>query len=215
MADIEPEQIASLKQERELPIWVMAIVTLPILFAVDYFRIADWLSVYVLVPAAAVGVAAAIWLNCYRDKRQYRRETSAPAEFPDPPEFDPDERAERWKKLIDVRQIQSFVLFSFGTCVVSVDPPDDPVGDAKRLLEKYGPSVTGTPSADTLIYELPDSLDIVVGGHHPNILAYVPTELMPDGPRSFAIKTTIGYIGRNMRVFDTFAPKVVHVHRAS
>ncbi|MEZ6130057.1 MAG: hypothetical protein R3C59_15340 [Planctomycetaceae bacterium] len=215
LADIEPKQISSLKQERDLPIWVMALVTAPILLAVNYFGIADWLNLFVLFPAVAIGVGAAAWLNRYRDQRQYARETSPPVQFPDPPQFDPVERADRWKQLIDITQIQSFVLFSFGTCVISVDTPVDPAADAIRLLEQYGPAITGTPSADMLIYFLPDCPDVVVGGYHPNILAYVPAELLPDGPPSFALETTIGYTGRNMRVFDTFAPKVVHVYTAS
>src|SRR5690606_17179163 len=136
-----------------------------------------------------------------------------PPAFPEPPRTDVVNRVRRWAELLDSDQIRSFVLFSYGTCVVSVDDGSDPVADAKRLLSEFGPAIPGTPSADMFVYTLPDTGDFVVGGHHPNILTFVPLDLLPSGIPAEELSTVAAYFGRDLRVLDAFALDVAHTYR--
>lgn len=213
LQDIEPVPISSMLQrnwQADAPPWVIgALVATPALFLSG--------PVQYVIPALGVvaGVAADIALSRLRQKWRIQEATTPPSEFPSPVEFDPSDRALIWQALTADPSVRSLVQFSYGTCVVSVDDVDDPIANAKQLLSEYGHAIPGTPSADMLVYTLPETGDFVVGCYHPNILTYIPRELFVRDASTDEIQTPVAYLGRDFRCLDTFAQESVHVHRSA
>jgi len=177
LQDIKPVPISSVLQQTwqaDVPGYVVtAAIALPsVLLQWNY----AW--VYLVVGVAA-GLAANFGMARWRQQRRIQDATTPPAVFPEPIKFDVESRAALWNKLFLGSPVKSFVMFSYGTCVVSIDEHTDPIDEAKKLLTAYGHAVAGTPSADMLVYVLPDTQDFVIGGHHPNILTFVPREIFP------------------------------------
>ena len=103
---------------------------------------------------------------------------------------------------------KSWVLFENGTCVILMEPEADLAAQATALLKEWGPVHTGTPAGDFSVVELVDEMGWVVGGHHPDILTFVPLEeLESEQPEDYEV----GMLGRSKRHADSETLVVIHV----
>lgn len=152
----------------EIPSWIVATaILLPAL-------IFHWPYRWLFIALAIAGfVATDAGMSKVRSHLRIKDAMTPPRHFPDPPESDVARRAGRWMEILCNSAIRPIALFSFGTCVVSVDDNDDPAARARELLQAFGHAIPGTRSGDMLVYVLPDTGDFVIGGHHPSILTFV------------------------------------------
>ncbi len=212
LTDIKPNSITSVLQRNwraDAPPWIaIGLVALPPLFLLS-----SPLRFLFLGLGVAAGVATEIALSRLRQRWRIQEAMTPPLDPPEPAAFDPVRRAEEWQELTADPGVRSLVLFSYGTCVVIVEESGDPTELAKLLLSQYGHAVPGTPSADMLVYALPESGDFVIGCHHPNILTHVPRSLADTGTANGRIGIRAAYLGRDFRRLDTFVRQVVHVKR--
>ncbi len=167
-----------------------------------------------LIPAGIAGVVTQHFLTQFRHRMRIKDAMSGPRWAPPPIQFDEESRTSIWKVLLADFPVKSFVLFAYGTCVYLTDDHKDPIEQAIHILTTYGPAVPGTPSADMLVYTLPNSGDFVVGGHCPNILTYVPRSTFTDDIPSEKIELAAGTVGKQFRIFDTFTKTVMYTYRA-
>ena len=207
--EITPHPISSVLQRNwkaEIPAFIVggAIILPPLILEWPY----TWVFVAIAVLAC---VATDVGMSKLRHHLRIKDATTPPPTFPDPPEIDVDQRSKQWAELLGNGEMRSFVLFSYGTCVVIADD-GDPAALAEALLQQYGHSIPGTPSGDMLVYTLPDTGDFIIGGYHPNILTFVPRDTLPPDASSEELRTMAGFCGRDLRVLDTFALNVVHTH---
>lgn len=211
LRDIEPDPISSTLRRNwwaDAPPWIVGgIVAGPALF------LSAPLQYIVLGIGAAVGIGTDVALSLLRAKWRISAAKTPPTEYPAPIEFDRLQRADVWQSLTADPAIRALVLFSYGTCVVSVDDVEDPVANAREILSNCGHSIPGTPSADMFVYNLPDSGDFVVGCYHPNILTYVSRDVFDSNATADDVLTAAAFLGREFRCLDTFAQDVVHVVR--
>lgn len=176
--------------------------------------ILQWPYLWLFIVVAVLAAGATDFLMSNLRRRWRAQEAMTPPQvLPEPPVTEVVSRARRWAEILGVDQIRSFVLFSYGTCIVSVDEVADPVADAKNLLKEFGHAIPGTPSADMFVYTLPDTGDFVVGGQHPYILTFVPRDMFGAEAAADELCTAAAFCGRDLRVLDTFALDAVHTHR--
>lgn len=209
LAEIEPSPISSVlvrNWRADAPPWIaLVLVALPALFLSSPYN-------YLFIAlGVATGIVTDFMLSRLRERWRIRDATTPPADYPKPVEFDPVQRAEVWQSLTANPAVRSLVLFSYGTCIVITDEIEDSSDSAKQLLSQYGHAIPGTPSGDMLVYELPESSDFVVGGHHPNILTYVTGRLFDEDAIIDQLHTSVAFLGRDFRCLDTFTQKIVHV----
>ena len=207
--EIEPVPITSMLQRNwgaDAPPFIAGI-----LVAAPAFVLSPPLKYVVLVSAVLTGVGIDFALSRLRQKWRIADATTPPSEFPEPIKFDPAQRADLWRYLTEEPEVRSLVLFSYGTCVVSTDDSADPTIDAKKLISEFGHPIPGTSSADTLVYDLPDSGDFVVRGTHPNILTHVRRVLIAPNIPDEQLHAAASWIGRDFLSLDAFSQKVVSV----
>lgn len=113
---------------------------------------------------------------------------------------------EVWRRVI-VGSGKTWVAFEHGTCVIFAQPPPDPVQAARALLQEWGPVHAGTPAGDFQVVELTNAPGWVVGGHHPDILTYVP----PEAVAADASDLLVGLLGRAQRDRDAEELNAIHV----
>lgn len=101
----------------------------------------------------------------------------------------------------------SWVLFSYGTCVIVREPGPDLVEQATAVLKEWGPVAAGSPYGDFGVHQLKSAGGWLVSCHHPDILTHVG----PDEVKAGALDVHIGVLGRDKRRQDVHDPKVVHV----
>ncbi len=207
LAEIKPIPHSSVLHRNwkaDAPCWIIGgIIGLPAVFIDSWGR---WLFVVLAVVAA---MATDFGLSRLRQKWRVQDALTPPPTFPPPPTIDVADRAAKWDELFDGTPVRSIVMFSYGTCVVSIDEVDNPEQDAKTVLKTYGHSIPGTPSAYMLIYPLGESGDFVIGYHHPNILTFVSREEFPSDSPLESRQTSAAYLGRIFRVLDTFSLDVI------
>lgn len=211
LEEFTPYPISSVLQRNwtaEIPSWIVAAaILLPAL-------IFHWPHRWLFITLAIAGfVATDAGMSKVRSHLRIKDAMTPPRHFPDPPEFDGARRAGRWMEILGNSAIRSVVLFSYGTCVVSVDDDDDPAARARELLQAFGHAIPGTRSGDMLVYVLPDTGDFVIGGHHPNILTFVSRAMFPPDASDEQLRMAAAFRGRDLRVLDTFALDVVHTLR--
>ena len=112
-----------------------------------------------------------------------------------------------WRDIINGPD-KSWVLFENGTCVVLMEPGDDPAAQATELLRENGPVYPGSSFGDFSTIELDDGRGWVVTCHHNDILTYVgPDEVGPERANDLVV----GLLGRSRRGQDAEDLKVIHV----
>jgi hypothetical protein len=117
-----------------------------------------------------------------------------------------DELVEIWRKII-VGDNKSWALFKHGTCVILMQPEQDPTKQAIALLQEWGPVRVGTSAADFSVIKLSDDPGWVVTCHHNDILTYQPDEFGVKTPSDLAA----GLLGRQRRHQDATELEVIHV----
>ncbi|MCE9548090.1 MAG: hypothetical protein K8T25_21665 [Planctomycetia bacterium] len=210
--EITPHRISSVLQPNwtaQVPSWIVAAaILLPALLLRWPYT---WLFIAIAVVAA---VATDFGMSKLRHHLRIRNAMTPPRTLPDPPLWDVAQRVKLWTEVLGNKAaVRSFVLFAHGTCVVSVDDDAEPAPQAKSLLKAFGHSIPGTPSADMLVYALPDTCDFVIGGHHPNILTFVSRDTFSSDVATEQLRTLAGFWGRELRVLDTFTLNVIHTHK--
>ena len=204
----EPTRILSmLKRDWTTAVPGVVVATIVILLGLVF----SWSYLWAFVIAAGVaGVVTDVALSRLRHAMRTRDARVLHAPLPDPPTFDVESRVRMWRSLFADQASASLVLFSFGTCVVLVTPAEDPAGEAKKLLEQYGHPVAGTPSADALVYRLPNDEFVITGGHQ-NIFTFVSADMVPAGVGSPMRDHAVALLGRDLRDLDAFALDVISV----
>ncbi|MFX1293937.1 MAG: hypothetical protein ACFFD2_03620 [Promethearchaeota archaeon] len=106
-------------------------------------------------------------------------------------------------------------MFEHGTCLILMEPQKDLQDQAKKIMEKWGPVVPGSPAGDFTVSKLQDYPGWVVYYHHPDMISYVsPDELEEDDDESndpLGLDVIVGYIGRNKRHEDAKSLNIVHI----
>jgi hypothetical protein len=116
-----------------------------------------------------------------------------------------EELVEVWRQVI-VGEHKPWVLFAHGTCVVLVEPAEDLADQAVAILREYGPVRPGSPAGDFTTIDLSATPGWVVTGHHPDVLAYVAPDEVPE-----TSDVIVGLTGRAKRDRDGRELTVVHV----
>jgi hypothetical protein len=196
-----------------LPAHVVAIAILVAAFLCP--RPYNWL---LTALAALAWVITDRWLINFQYSRRVKESRRPPEKLAAAPPYDPRQRMITLRALFADRAINSYVLFSFGTFVTLSARSDDPIAEAKSILDRYGHPIAGTPAADTITYELPTG-DFVVGGHHPSIFTFIPKEAFRMDVResigSRRAANAAAIYGLDLRDLDSFALSVVHSETAS
>jgi hypothetical protein len=174
LTELKPTSLTSVIDRdwrASLPAYVVAIaVIVPAIFCPRPY---NW---FLIAVAALAWVLTNRWLINFRHSRRVKESRRPPEKLPDAPPYDPNQRMSTLRALFADRAVSSYVLFSFGTFVTVSGRSDDPIAEAKSILDRYGHAIAGTPTADTLTYELLTG-DFVVGGHHPSIFTFIPERL--------------------------------------
>ncbi|MBI2595540.1 hypothetical protein HYW46_02265 [Candidatus Daviesbacteria bacterium] len=110
-----------------------------------------------------------------------------------------------YRKVIEPK-IKNWVVFSSGTCVILYHPKGDLETEAKEVLQKYGTSTPGTPSADFQVMKLEGLPGWIVSGDQPGILNYVSED---EGKEKEDWE--IGLIARDKKEQDLKELKIIHV----
>ena len=208
LSEIEPTPITSFLR-RDWTTAVPGVIVVAIVSLLGLVFTWSYLWIFV-IAAAAAGVATDVALSRLRHAMRIRDSRVPHAPLPEPPNFEVEERARVWRSLFADRAITSLVLFSFGTCVVSVTPDDHPADTAKKLLDEFGHPVAGTRSADGLVYRLPND-EFVIGGGHPNIFTFVSSDMVPTDRANPMRDHAVWLLGRTLRDLDAFALDVISV----
>ena len=111
-----------------------------------------------------------------------------------------------WRKIVGDQK--SWVMFSYGTCVMVSGTQGDLTAQAIEILKEWGPAHAGPKGGWVDVKEVTDTsgpAGWVVMGEHPDVLAYVS----PDEGGGPAIQ--IGLTGRMKRAKDSQELAVVHV----
>jgi hypothetical protein len=183
------------------------VLVLGLLITRDYL----WVSV---ILAVAIGFAVDQWFIRLRHKWRIQDARRRPQRLPDPVPFDVDARVAMLRSLFADRPPISLVLFSFGSFVALDVGQPDVIGMAKQLIGQFGIPVAGTPTADTMTYKLPSG-DFVIGGCHPSIFTFVPSDAIPSNMAPDRALMAAALLGRDLRHLDAFALEVVHADTAA
>jgi hypothetical protein len=216
LTELKPTSLTSVMDRdwrASLPAYVAAI---PVIAAALFCpRPYNWL---LIVVAVFTWVITDRWLISFRHSRRVKESRRPPEKLPDAPPYDPNERMSMLRALFADQDISSYVLFSYGTFVALSARADDPIAEAKSILDRHGHPIAGTPTADTLTYELPTG-DFVIGGRHPSIFTFIPREAFRSDAResigSSRAANAAAMYGRDLRDLDAFALDVVHSETAS
>ena len=117
-----------------------------------------------------------------------------------------DPLVKTWRKVVGDER--SWVMFSYGTCVIVSDPQGDLSAQAIEILKEWGPSHAGPKGGYVEVKQLMDSAapaGWIVIGENPDVLAYV----YPDEGSGLSMQ--IGLTGRTKRDRDSKELQVVHV----
>lgn len=109
-----------------------------------------------------------------------------------------------YKKIISPN-LQDWVIFEKGTCVIIYNPPKDLKAEAIEVLQKYGQVYPGSESADFTVTKIDTGW--IVTGNQSGILNYVPED---EG--NLKEDYEIGLIGRNNKEEDCKELKVIYVN---
>lgn len=108
-----------------------------------------------------------------------------------------------YKKVIEPN-LQNWVVFEHGTCVIIYHPPKDLEAEAKEVLQKYGQVYPGTSTADFNILKVDQGW--IVTGDQPGILNYVSEEEGKDME-----DYEIGLLGRRKKEQDSQDLKIIYI----
>ncbi len=110
-----------------------------------------------------------------------------------------------YQKVIEPN-IKNWVVFEHGTCVIIYHSKGNLENEAKEVLQKYGTSTPGTPSADFRVTKLEGLPGWIVSGDQPGILNYVSGDEGEDKE-----DWEIGLIGRDKKEQDLKKLKIIHI----
>ena len=114
-----------------------------------------------------------------------------------------------WRSILP-KEVNRWVIFKYGTCVLCHEDDKDPSEHALEVMREHGPVVPATPLGDFNVgYANPPIPGWVVVYSHPDIGNYVSPEEMGGEDAPPAID--IGMTGREKRHADSEVLEIVHV----
>jgi len=114
-----------------------------------------------------------------------------------------------WREVLS-DEINVWVIFENGTCVVCRDLDQDPERYAIELMKTMGIVVPGSSHGDFSVHPLEKIEGWIVEYHHKDILSYVsPLDLDELSTGDMMV----GLYGRQMRGEDAQSLRIIHVER--
>lgn len=114
-----------------------------------------------------------------------------------------------WKRLLNDNAM-CWVVFKFGTVVLSTERVESPEEYALNILQEWGPVAAGTPLGDFNVLDIDDEDAWLVTYPHDAILNYVTSSEIEDGNAHHML---VGLIGRSKRNADFEAQEIVHIEK--
>lgn len=177
--------------------------------AIATFAVTVWFLRWSVLPVAVSTSLAffAAKFGCeffsqWQARRLYGKYLSIP-----PLEESPEVLVEVWRMILKADPPATWILFSYGTCVIFPERIQNPELTAIDFLAEFGPAMVATASADFSVRILDNQKGFVVSCHHPQIFNYVRPELW--GEESG--EAMVGLFARMDRGWDAHVQKIIHV----
>ena len=114
-----------------------------------------------------------------------------------------------WREVLS-DEIQVWVIFENGTCVICRDANKDPKEYAIDLMKKMGIVIPGSSHGDFRVRALESIPGWIVEYHHDDIFSYVHPSEIDDSTSGDML---IGLYGRHMRGKDAENLNIIHVEK--